>query len=95
MAKSTRQVVPPKAAAVVPVSKSSVEVVPPEAGVRSTDPERLHDGLRTLVHDRAAAAAAGRAARAAALARFGVPRFLADWDRTLASVVRVTEMEVA
>jgi glycosyltransferase involved in cell wall biosynthesis len=61
----------------------SAEVVPPEAGVRSTDPDRLRDGLRTLVHDRAAATAAGRAARTAALARFGVPRFLADWDAVL------------
>ena len=61
----------------------SVEVVPREAGVLSTDPDRLRDGLRTLVDDRAAATAAGRAARAAALERFGVPRFLADWDAVL------------
>ena len=51
----------------------SVEVVPPTAGVLTTDPERLRDGLRTLVEDRAAATAAGRVARAAALERFGVP----------------------
>jgi len=51
--------------------------------VLTTDPERLRDGLRTLVHDRAAATAAGQAARAAALARFGVPRFLADWEAVL------------
>ena len=31
--------------------------------------------------------AAGRVARAAALARFGVPRFLADWDALLDQVV--------
>ncbi len=59
------------------------EVVPPEAGIRSNDPERLRDGLRRLVEDRDAAAAAGQAARAAALARFGVARFLADWDAVL------------
>jgi hypothetical protein len=61
----------------------SVEVVPREAGVLTTDPERLRDGLRTLVEDRAAATVAGRVARAAALERFGVPRFLADWDAVL------------
>ena len=59
------------------------EVVPPEAGIRSNDPERLRAGLRRLVTDRDAAAAAGQVARAAALARFGVPRFLADWDAVL------------
>ncbi|HEY0812651.1 MAG TPA: glycosyltransferase [Pseudonocardia sp.] len=59
------------------------EVVPPEAGIRSSDPERLRAGLRRLVEDPAAAAAAGKAARAAALARFGVDRFLADWDAVL------------
>jgi glycosyltransferase involved in cell wall biosynthesis len=61
----------------------SVEVVPREAGVLSTDPDRLREGLRALVADRADATAAGRAARAAALERFGVPRFLADWDAVL------------
>jgi glycosyltransferase involved in cell wall biosynthesis len=61
----------------------SVEVVPREAGVLSTDPDRLRDGLRALVDDHAASTAAGRAARAAALERFGVPRFLADWDAVL------------
>jgi glycosyltransferase involved in cell wall biosynthesis len=59
------------------------EVVPPEAGIRSNDPAQLRAGLRRLVEDRAAAAAAGKAAREAALARFGVPRFLADWDAVL------------
>ena len=37
----------------------------------------------------------GRIARAAALERYGLGRFLADWDRALASVVRVTELEAA
>jgi hypothetical protein len=61
----------------------SVEVVPREAGVLTTDPERLRDGLRALVDDHAAAAEAGRVARAAAVERFGVPRFLTDWDAVL------------
>jgi len=59
------------------------DVVPAEAGIRSTDPGRLRAGLRRLVADRDAAAAAGQVARAAALARFAVPRFLADWDAVL------------
>ncbi len=59
------------------------EVVPPEAGIRSNDPAQLRDGLRCLVEDRDVAAAAGRAARAAALGRFGIARFLTDWDTVL------------
>jgi glycosyltransferase involved in cell wall biosynthesis len=62
------------------------EVVPPEAGIRSTDPDRLRDGLRRLVDDRDAAAVAGQVAREAALARFGVGRFLAEWDALLGRV---------
>jgi glycosyltransferase involved in cell wall biosynthesis len=72
---------------VVLATTESVEVVPQAAGVLSTDPDRLCEGLRTLVHDRGAATAAGQAARAAALARFGVSRFLADWEAVLDRVV--------
>jgi hypothetical protein len=68
---------------VVLATTEAVDVVPPEAGVRSTDPERLRHGLANLVQNRAAAAAAGEAARAVALERFSVPRFLADWDAVL------------
>jgi glycosyltransferase involved in cell wall biosynthesis len=64
-------------------STEATDVVPQAAGVRSTDPDRLRAGLRTLVHDRAAGVAAGHAAREAALARFAVPRFLAEWDAIL------------
>ena len=64
----------------------AAEVVPPEAGVCSSDPARLRVGLRRLVEDRDVAAGAGRAAREAALARFGVARFLADWDAVLDQV---------
>lgn len=68
---------------VVLATTEAPDVVPAAAGVRSADPERLRAGLARLVDDRSAAAAAGRAARVAALARFGVPRFLADWDAVL------------
>jgi hypothetical protein len=66
----------------------ALEAVPPEAGVRSTDPARLRAGLRKFTTDPAAAAAAGRAARAAALARFGLGRFLGDWEDVLARAAR-------
>jgi glycosyltransferase involved in cell wall biosynthesis len=65
-----------------------VEAVPPDAGVISTRPERLWDGVRDFVHDEDAARLAGKAARAAALERYGLARFLADWDALLEEVTR-------
>ncbi|SDG86525.1 glycosyltransferase [Pseudonocardia oroxyli] len=61
------------------------ERVPAVAGVVSTDLRRLRRGVAELVADPAAAAAAGRAARAAALTRFGIARFLRDWDEVLST----------
>jgi hypothetical protein len=66
----------------------AVEAVPADAGVLSTDPERLWSAVRTFLHDEGAARLAGKAARAAALERYGLGRFLADWDRLLEEVVR-------
>jgi hypothetical protein len=60
------------------------EAVPPEAGVVSTDVNVLAAALRELVADGARAAQMGAAARAAALDRYGLHRFLADWDVALA-----------
>jgi hypothetical protein len=40
------------------------------------------------VRDRAAARAAGHAGRAAALRRYGLSRFLHDWDRLLTETAR-------
>ena len=57
-----------------------------EAGVISTRPERLWAGVREFLHDEDAARLAGKAARAAALERYGLGRFLADWDRLLGEV---------
>jgi hypothetical protein len=65
-----------------------VEAVPPGAGVLSTRPEVLWDAVRTYLHDEDAARLAGKAARAAALERYGLPRFLADWDALLEEVTR-------
>lgn len=62
------------------------EAVPPEAGVVSTRVETLVRAMRDLVGDRDRARAMGLAARRAALARYGLPRFLADWDALLAEV---------
>jgi hypothetical protein len=66
----------------------AVEAVPTEAGVLSTRPERLWDAVRTYLHDEDAARLAGKAARAAALERYGLSRFLEDWDGLLAEVAR-------
>jgi hypothetical protein len=66
----------------------AVDAVPPQAGVLSTRPERLWDAVRTYLHDDDAARLAGKAARAAALERYGLHRFLRDWDRLLGEVTR-------
>jgi glycosyltransferase involved in cell wall biosynthesis len=64
------------------------EAVPSEAGIVSTDLDVLERGLRRLVADPAEARERGRAARAVALERYGLARFLSDWDALLAQVVR-------
>ncbi|HTE69771.1 MAG TPA: glycosyltransferase [Actinomycetes bacterium] len=63
-----------------------VEAVPPEAGVISTQVEVLADAARRLVADPEQARLMGKAARAAATSRYGLERFLADWDRLLDEV---------
>lgn len=60
--------------------------VPPGAGVVSNRWDDLGATLRRLTADREEAAAMGKAAREAALDRYGLHRFLADWDRVLAEV---------
>ena len=64
------------------------EAVPPAAGVVSTKVDVLVGAMRRLVDDREEAAERGRAARAAALERYGLGRFLADWDDALQEVSR-------
>jgi hypothetical protein len=63
-----------------------VEAVPADAGVVTNDLGRLQAGLRALVADPDAAAAAGTAARRAALEQFGLDRFLDEWDQILKEV---------
>jgi hypothetical protein len=43
----------------------------------------LGEGLRDYLDDQATAAAAGKAAREFATARFGLDRFLAEWDQLI------------
>jgi glycosyltransferase involved in cell wall biosynthesis len=64
------------------------EAVPPEAGVISTRVDVLRGAVRRLVDDQEQARAMGKAAREAALARYGLARFLADWDALLAEIAR-------
>jgi glycosyltransferase involved in cell wall biosynthesis len=74
---------------VVAVAATEVgEAVPAAAGVVSTDLTRLRAAVRTYVHDAEAARLAGKAARAQALDRYGLSRFLRDWDRLLQEVTR-------
>ena len=63
------------------------EAVPAAAGAVSTDVDVLVRRLGELVADPEQAREAGRAARAAALGRYGLHRFLADWDDVLSSLV--------
>jgi glycosyltransferase involved in cell wall biosynthesis len=64
------------------------DAVPATAGVLSTDPADLAAAARKWLHDPEEATQVGLAARKHALARFGVNRFLDDWDRLVKEVVR-------
>jgi glycosyltransferase involved in cell wall biosynthesis len=66
----------------------AVEAVPEGAGALSTRPDRLHAAVRGYLADPDAARLSGKAARAAAMERYGLARFLADWDRLLGEVTR-------
>ena len=59
------------------------DAVPPSAGVVSNRIDVVEAGLRRFIDDPLDARACGRAARAAALERYGLERFLADWDTLL------------
>jgi hypothetical protein len=61
----------------------AVQAVPRDAGVLSTRVDDLVDAAVWLVEDPDAARRMGDRARAAALARYGLDRFLADWDHLL------------
>lgn len=71
---------------VVVASTESAIAVPPEVGIVSTRPDELAAGVRDLLHDADLARAMGRRAREHALRRFGLKRFLHEWDDVLAAV---------
>jgi glycosyltransferase involved in cell wall biosynthesis len=64
----------------------ATEAVPAEAGVVSTRVDVLAQAAHRFLRDPEGARAAGDAARAHALERFGLERFLADWDDLLTEV---------
>jgi glycosyltransferase involved in cell wall biosynthesis len=63
----------------------AIAAVPAGAGVLSTDLQVLRSGFRMFLNEPEAALEAGAVARSASLRRFGLARFLADWDRLLAT----------
>ena len=60
--------------------------MPPGTGVVSTRVDALVAAARAFLADPDRARETGRAARQAALERYGLRRFLADWDDLLAEV---------
>jgi hypothetical protein len=62
------------------------EAVPAGAGVVSNRIEAVRHALVSLCHDAERARELGRAAREAALARYGLERFVTDWDNVLEEV---------
>ncbi|MGW0337362.1 glycosyltransferase [Streptomyces sp. NPDC003011] len=64
------------------------EAVPPGAGAVSNRLDVLKDAVRDFLADPLHARTVGEGARAAALARYGLTRFLDDWERLLKEVTR-------
>lgn len=61
--------------------------IPPEAGAISSDPGELTAMARALIADPAEARRRGRNARRFARRRYGLQRFLTEWDQLLQSTV--------
>jgi hypothetical protein len=64
------------------------EAVPAGAGVVSNRLDVVEAGLRRFIDDPEHARACGRVARSAALERYGLARFLDDWNELLEEVAR-------
>jgi hypothetical protein len=62
------------------------DAVPPEAGIVTTRIDVAADAVRRFASDPEESARRGKAARAIALERYGLRRFLDDWDRLLTEV---------
>jgi glycosyltransferase involved in cell wall biosynthesis len=59
------------------------EAVPAAAGIVTNRLDRLTEGLRRLAAEPARARRMGEAARRYALERYGLARFLSEWDQLL------------
>jgi hypothetical protein len=68
---------------VVLATTEAVAAVPPGAGVLATRVDTLVDAAQWLLDEPGAARRLGARAQAAARTRYGLDRFLADWDRLL------------
>lgn len=68
---------------VVLATTEAVEAVPPHAGILSTRIDTLVEAAQWLIDEPAAAHRLGAQAREVARTRYGLDRFLADWDRLL------------
>ena len=64
------------------------DAVPPSCGIVSNDIAVLTDAAARLLADPEAGAQLGAAARSHALERYGLDRFLSDWDQILEEVNR-------
>jgi glycosyltransferase involved in cell wall biosynthesis len=64
-------------------STEAVAAVPPDAGVLATRVDTLVEAAQWLLDEPEQARRLGARARQVALARYGLDRFLADWDRLL------------
>jgi hypothetical protein len=72
---------------VVAVATTEVwEAVSDRAGIVSNRIDLLRDGIRRLLNEPEEARAMGKAGREAAVSKFGLDRFLRDWDRCLEEV---------
>lgn len=66
----------------------AAEAVPRGAGVISKRPAELTEAVRSFLADPVHARLVGEGARAAARARYGLTRFLQDWERLIKEVTR-------
>jgi hypothetical protein len=64
-------------------STEAIAAVPPDAGVLSTRVDTLVEAAQWLMDEPEQARLLGARAREVAVARYGLDRFLADWDRLL------------
>lgn len=62
--------------------------VPPECGFVSNDVDALVEAVGVLMRERERATQLGKAARAHALERYGLDRFLSEWDAVLEEACR-------